>query len=987
MSDQYICPTCTDMSEGKRKSTRKTDLPLPISRRNRNVTPPVELSSPEPMSFLDSTFPASSTSVQEQREYSPFPFARPPAAVLPSRSPSRSFRSGSSTPSSPALAPPSPLQLTPSPVVTQSRKRKANNANVQVSRYERATSPEQGIRWHGDVDVQSWAENAEGSGSGGFEGSAVSKKRKSITLKIDRAKVKQSKEVRLDNDGSVTMDDLEIVPEERERNSAKANGKRRIVHEGNGHIKEPATDSHAFKVDFTLPSTRPRPVKSKRKEKDGDVDRLHDYGRRSGGSDNKDTTGDEDAVAKSAKRKHLVSPKIPTVRVKRRPTNPKPRPAPATKASSSAVVTTTIAEDLLAQRGAPEPGPTENAVRGHCVGKLENAFINVFLTFFRALVPNPISGQNRALEGSARAGNLGRNGSMDGDLMEVDPPIRTTEPIVLDHDDIPKENTTTITDSSSANPFRSTDSGTVNPVSSSIEIVTAPHSSQHAIEHIVNGNASQSTNTAGYVNLANGTIDEPRITDDAVAYAQGVEGALFNKLKEFSREKRLWLPGAAYKYVYFPLVFHDRISSNYPPVRQQYNLIISSLEGDLRPDLREGFATRKLSPTEVAAMNSRDLASIERLKEMQVYEEEALKSLVRIDDGKPVKVVKDGADISQEATEEASTSQAFDLDMIIFDVDENESPSTSQLENGTQTSQPHGNGSINLRGQRIPNSRPLSIASPSALPRPNLTAESDLVDGVATSGLPHIMNLSTLPPHAPASLEEDERDEGGDTSSNVLETFIEQYYDNPAESGSVWTATSSRHHGESITEDAFRRARTVWQGENQIMVHRELIIVAFSPACDDEESKADFESLVDFHHTRDRHGRATPWKGVESLPAGAPKEMYLVPLKPDETFDFLDLIPESVLPKVRTENFLLGVFLIAKTGNLLFPPEVLENQLPATTPSRQKNVGTGADIPATSRQGSASATANVEGDQSHKPNGANNHPPPPSDPAPPLPHG
>lgn len=259
--------------------------------------------------------------------------------------------------------------------------------------------------------------------------------------------------------------------------------------------------------------------------------------------------GDEDVITRIPARKPLVSSKISTAKVKRRPANPKPRATAATKGSSSAVATTSTAEDLLAQKGAPEPGPTENAVRGHCVGKLENAFINVFLTFFRALVPDPTKGQTSALNRVVRSDNLHGSSNDDGDLMEVDPPIRITEPIVLDHDDIVKDTATAVPNGSSADALRSTDSGTVNPVSSSIEIVTAPQS-QHPIEHIVNGNASQPDNVAGYVNLANGMIDEARITDHAVTYAQEVEAALFNKLKEFSREKRLWLPGAAYKYVF-----------------------------------------------------------------------------------------------------------------------------------------------------------------------------------------------------------------------------------------------------------------------------------------------------------------------------------------------------------------------------------------------------------------------------------------------------
>lgn len=58
--------------------------------------------------------------------------------------------------------------------------------------------------------------------------------------------------------------------------------------------------------------------------------------------------------------------------------------------------------------------------------------------------------------------------------------------------------------------------------------------------------------------------------------------------------------------------------------------------------------------------------------------------------------------------------------------------------------------------------------------------------------------------------------------------------------------------------------------------------------------------------------------------------MYLIPLRPDESLDFLDLMPNSVLPRVRTHNMLLGVYVIERTSKELFPPEVLKTR--STTP-------------------------------------------------------
>lgn len=161
---------------------------------------------------------------------------------------------------------------------------------MQVLRHARLPSPKMQVdRYQSYMDWQSGADNAEGSGSGEFERKSVSKKQKSLTIKIDRSKVEQSTRIYDDVDDMI-MDDLEAVNEERKINRAKVNGKGRLVGGGKEHMREQATDSHAYKVDFTLPSTRPRPKKTKQREKDGNANGARDYGRRSGGSDNKDTT-------------------------------------------------------------------------------------------------------------------------------------------------------------------------------------------------------------------------------------------------------------------------------------------------------------------------------------------------------------------------------------------------------------------------------------------------------------------------------------------------------------------------------------------------------------------------------------------------------------------------------------------------------------------------------------------------------------------------
>lgn len=57
--------------------------------------------------------------------------------------------------------------------------------------------------------------------------------------------------------------------------------------------------------------------------------------------------------------------------------------------------------------------------------------------------------------------------------------------------------------------------------------------------------------------------------------------------------------------------------------------------------------------------------------------------------------------------------------------------------------------------------------------------------------------------------------------------------------------------------------------------------------------------------------------------------MYLVPVRPDESYDFLDLMHTSSLPRARTENMLLGIYLLDSTDEGIFPAHVLRNRIPS----------------------------------------------------------
>lgn len=171
------------------------------------------------------------------------------------------------------------------------------------------------------------------------------------------------------------------------------------------------------------------------------------------------------------------------------------------------------------------------------------AFVNVFMSYFHVVSQGNTTGNVGGARPSARKTVIsGQN--MDADFMEVDPPIRITEPIVLDDDDTPA--VSNIFENGEEKALASTDSGIVNPASSSIEILAGPNSSQQSVQHLPNGQSSQSSIANGE-DAAAKARDPTLIKNDAVTYAKQVEEALFDELREYSREKTCWQAGAAYK--------------------------------------------------------------------------------------------------------------------------------------------------------------------------------------------------------------------------------------------------------------------------------------------------------------------------------------------------------------------------------------------------------------------------------------------------------
>ncbi|KAF5387320.1 hypothetical protein D9757_005755 [Collybiopsis confluens] len=100
---------------------------------------------------------------------------------------------------------------------------------------------------------------------------------------------------------------------------------------------------------------------------------------------------------------------------------------------------------------------------------------------------------------------------------------------------------------------------------------------------------------------------------------------------------------------------------------------------------------------------------------------------------------------------------------------------------------------------------------------------------------------------------------------------------------------------------------------------RELIAVAFSPEAGTDGTG--FKVLSDFLINKGRHGLVFPW-GNKPKDHHPGKELYIIPLLTEEALpEYMELLDDLRLPKVRTSNYLVGIWILNK-GRLASPPPI-----------------------------------------------------------------
>ncbi|GBE86451.1 Transcription factor bye1 [Sparassis crispa] len=100
---------------------------------------------------------------------------------------------------------------------------------------------------------------------------------------------------------------------------------------------------------------------------------------------------------------------------------------------------------------------------------------------------------------------------------------------------------------------------------------------------------------------------------------------------------------------------------------------------------------------------------------------------------------------------------------------------------------------------------------------------------------------------------------------------------------------------------------------------KELIAAAFSPVVVPGFESQGFKNLVEHLTTKGRHGLVFPW-GNRPKEHSPGRELYIIPLlSTDPIPDYMELLDDLRLPKLRNANYLIGIWVLNK-GKLAPPP-------------------------------------------------------------------
>ncbi|KAI6041284.1 hypothetical protein EDC04DRAFT_1305898 [Pisolithus marmoratus] len=124
---------------------------------------------------------------------------------------------------------------------------------------------------------------------------------------------------------------------------------------------------------------------------------------------------------------------------------------------------------------------------------------------------------------------------------------------------------------------------------------------------------------------------------------------------------------------------------------------------------------------------------------------------------------------------------------------------------------------------------------------------------------------------------------------------------------------------------------------------KELMACAFLP----EPVDAKLQTFIDFLLKKNRHGLVFPW-GQSPKDHHPGKELYMVPLRANAPLpDYMELLDDLRLPKVRTSDMIVGIWILVKGKLSTLPaaPPPVVSPLPPMMSTSFSVPGVGASIP------------------------------------------
>ncbi|KAK4689624.1 hypothetical protein P7C73_g487, partial [Tremellales sp. Uapishka_1] len=437
-------------------------------------------------------------------------------------------------------------------------------------------------------------------------------------------------------------------------------------------------------------------------------------------------------------------------------------------------------------------------------------------------------------------------------------------------------------------------------------------------------------NMAGHIRVIFGdAMDEAA----AAEFARELEEAMFTAFKEVANGKEV--ATARYK--------------------AQFNLLASSLSKPLsmRPSLLEAIRSRDLSPSQVAVLNSQDLASQQRLDEIERAKQASLEQTVKakevvagvrfgrdgfekVEDDREVEMVairrmEESARVREEAKRNSPVTEVEDTV---------HPPMMMMMPSPKAETQRKPSVIASPQVAQSPSTRDFAMTSAWGGEGDSTPIQADFTEfGNNDQGALDLSDIIAQDPIEVDVLEE----EKGPSEMELLEAKPVGWSGsiiNPGVSTDIVPPVSLRlisgrssinpppsywssllpHDPIAITGRVPTATALQYLSDSRLTPGKELVVAAFTldKIASDVQKQA-WAELIDFHIKRDRHAIYLPFNNTP--PPNTAKELYLIPLRPsDPSPEFTDLIDGYSLPVERKDPMFIGVFIFQPQKPRLSPP-------------------------------------------------------------------